>query len=179
MPEMQNVNSGERKFTVQGCSSLMLLTFKTFRRHSFVSGWRSTLCLCIRRAHHLRLWVDCQRCRYCASLVLAHWLFCDTVFMMTFLSLFYALGSEEGAVFSPFPWGVFAPGRVCLHGGHVALPLRLHHHIHSASQVRRMDHFNSVEVDAWNRVGNIHLSASTFKTTDRCEWHWSWDNAAL
>ena len=46
-------------------------------------------------------------------------------------------GSEEGAVFPPVPWGVFAPGRVCLHGGHVALPLRLHHHVHSAPQVRR------------------------------------------
>lgn len=55
-----------------------------------------------------------------------------------FLSLFFsASGSEEGAVFPPIPWGVFAPGRVCLHGGHVAMPLRLHHHIHSAPQVRR------------------------------------------
>lgn len=69
--------------------------------------------------------------------------------MITFLSLFYALGSEEGAVFPPLPWGVFAPGRVCLHGGHVALPLRLHHHVHSASQVRRMYHRNSVKVDVY------------------------------
>lgn len=61
----------------------------------------------------------------------------DAVFMTALLSLFYALGSEEGAVFPPVPWGVSAPGRVCLHGGHVALPLRLHHHVHRASQVRR------------------------------------------
>lgn len=47
-----------------------------------------------------------------------------------------ASGSEEGAVFPRLPCGVFAPGRVCLHGGHVALPLRLHHHVYSASQVR-------------------------------------------
>ena len=51
-------------------------------------------------------------------------------------------GSEEGAVFPPVPWGVFAPGRVCLHGGHVALPLRLHHHVHSAPQVRRDNDLN-------------------------------------
>lgn len=46
-------------------------------------------------------------------------------------------GSEEGAVFPPVPWGVSAPGRVCLYGGHVALPLRLHHHLHSAPQVQQ------------------------------------------
>lgn len=55
----------------------------------------------------------------------------------SFSCLFFcASGFEEGAFFPPLPWGVFAPGRVCLHGGHVALPLRLHHHVHSAPQVR-------------------------------------------
>lgn len=71
--------------------------------------------------------------------------------MMTFalipsFFLFYILGSEEGAVFPPIPWGVFAPGRVCLHGGHVALPLRLHHHLHCAPQVRADHLLGSVKV---------------------------------
>lgn len=73
------------------------------------------------------------------------WAHCpaDAVFMAALFSLFCALGSEEGAVFPPVPWGVFAPGRVCLHGGHVALPLRLHHHVHRASQVRKGRHLIS------------------------------------
>lgn len=66
----------------------------------------------------------------------AHW-FYDFVFIKTLSPLcFYALGSEEGAVFPPLPRGVPAPCRVCLHGGHVALPLRLHHYLHCAPQVR-------------------------------------------
>lgn len=48
------------------------------------------------------------------------------------------LGSEEGAVFPPVPWGVSAPGRVCLYGRHVALPLRLHHHLYRAPQVKTL-----------------------------------------
>lgn len=63
--------------------------------------------------------------------------FCLIPIIFLCLSFFSASGSEEGAVFPPIPWGVFAPGRVCLHGGHVALPLRLHHHVHSAPQVWR------------------------------------------
>lgn len=155
---MQNVNAGGKNIHSTG----LLLFYADLdrvvtRRHfldihlyfACISRWRSILCLCIWRAHHLRLWKCCQ----CAGLVLARWLFLwcgiydDICLIPTFsLSLLYALGSEEGAVFPPIPWGVFAPGRVCLHGGHVALPLRLHHHVHSAPQVRRKHHLCSLDV---------------------------------
>lgn len=63
--------------------------------------------------------------------------FYATAFIQTLSPLcFYALGSEEGAVFPPIPWGVLAPCCLCLHGGHVALPFRVHHYLHCASQVR-------------------------------------------
>lgn len=57
------------------------------------------------------------------------------VVLMTCLLFPSLSGFEEGAVFPPVPWGVSAPGRVCLHGGHVALPLRVHHHLYRAPQV--------------------------------------------
>lgn len=56
--------------------------------------------------------------------------------LLTSLFSLWASGSEEGAVVPPLPRGVSAPGRVRLHGCHAALPLRLHHHLHRASQVR-------------------------------------------
>lgn len=93
----------------------------------------------------------------------AHW-FYDAVFIKTLSPLcFYALGSEEGAVFPPLPRGVPAPCRVCLHGGHVALPLRLHHYLHCAPQVR----------------GDFTLNCS-FRTTEArvqlplCRWSFRW-----
>lgn len=111
-----------------------------------ISRRRSILCLCICGAHHLRLWADFVKQCHRAGLVLALWLFFMILYLwrlfsdLQFFLSVSASGSEEGAVFPPIPWGVFAPGRVCLHGSHVALPLRLHHHLHSAPQVRRNHH---------------------------------------
>lgn len=118
-------------FTSLGCHSVMTHPWRSFVWCLHIWLAQYTVPPHMESSSSSSHWTDCCR----PGSLLTDCLM-SAVFMMAFLSL-YALGSEEGAVFPPVPGGVFAPGRVCLHGGHVALPLRLHHHIHSASQVRR------------------------------------------
>lgn len=158
MAEMQNVNAGGKNIHLTGLLFFYadldsVLTERHFLDiHLYfprISRQHGTLCLCICSAHRLHLWLGFWNklsvCRpHPCSLIIfmilcLWWLF---VWVPIFLSPIYGLGSEEGAAFPPIPWGVFAPGGVCLHGGHVALPLRLHHHLHSAPQVRRNYHLH-------------------------------------
>lgn len=99
---------------------------------------------------------------FCSGEVLAHLFILMSVFYNTSPSpnIFCpASGSEEGAVFPPVPWGVPAPGGVCLHGGHVTLPLRLHHHLHSAPQVRTSSNFTRQPLTL---CAHVHLQGLRF-----------------
>lgn len=92
------------------------------------------------------------------------WCHCQnsSILVLT-VSFCFLAGSEEGAVIPSIPWGLPAPGRVCLHCCYAALPFCFHHHLHSAPQVGQF-HPLSLESNFPSRWGAVEMHMVLFSS---------------